>query len=387
MRILHVATLDRTVNSFLLSHIKALEAAGHEVEVACRIGDLGDVLASKGVRVHHISFERSPISLRHFSIFRQLRQLIKNGEYQVVHAHMPMVGLIARLAAYFEGVPIIVYTAHGFYFHEDGGRLSNFAYWVVERSLARVSTAIITINADDFRCASTWTERTGFPLVFQTMGVGIAVSDFNRAKQSVGGREIIDIRESIGIHENDCVIGTIGACTPRKRHADLLRAASLVLPNAPDTKILVIGDGKLLKSEMQLAEDLGIAKQCIFLGYRLDVVELLQCIDIYVQTSAMEGLPVSVMEAMASGIPVIGSNVRGTRDLVVPNVTGFLFDLGDTNQLAMYLYQLIQSKSVRQSMGKSAQQSAKTYDKQVITDHLIEIYSQLEKRLKIEVHQ
>jgi glycosyltransferase EpsD len=379
MRVLQVATIDRSVDAFLVPHIRALESVGHSVEAACRIGDSGNRLHSKGIVVHNIGFERNPFDIGNIAAYRQMCELIRANRYDIVHAHMPTAGGIARLAAAAVGVPVILYTAHGFYFYEGGNPLLNYVYYFIERNLARLTTAIITINSDDYQAALKWTGAGKRPYVYRMPCVGIDLAKFDRAALFQSDDEWRQYRAGLGIAPNDLVVGTVGACTARKRHSDLIRAIALVQPDVPDLKVLIVGDGALLEKEKSLASRLKCS--CIFTGRRLDVPRLLACIDVYVQTSAMEGLPVSVVEAMASGLPVIASNVRGNRDLVLDGETGFLFPVSDVQQLAARLKCLLPYSDLCIEMGRKAIARVGDYDQEGVCQQLLEIYAEVASRV------
>ncbi|RME84885.1 MAG: glycosyltransferase family 1 protein [Caldilineae bacterium] len=383
-RVLHVATNDRSLTTFLMPHLLRLRAAGYAVEVACRLGDTADRLAAADIPAHHIPFERSPLALANLGAYRRLLGVIRQGGYQIVHGHMPVAGALARLAARRAGVPCILYTAHGFYFHAHGPRLQNALYYLSERLLARTTTGIITINDEDFRAAQRWSRRQGPPYIYRTPGMGIDTGAYGRDVHLPTREAWAACRGELGLTADDVVVGTVGACTPRKRHGDLLRAAAVLAPACPQLKVLIVGDGVLLEREKALAGELDLEGRCIFTGFRRDAPTLLSCMDIYVQTSLMEGLPVSVLEAMASSLPVVASRVRGNRDLVEAGVNGYLYPPRDWQELAHLLERLLGDEELRARMGEAGRSKALAYDVSQTTAATLRVYADVLARIGLQ---
>lgn len=187
----------------------------------------------------------------------------------------------------------------------------------------------------------------------------------------------LDLRSKLNFCENDFLVVYIAEFIPRKNHAFLLNAIPALKERIPDLKVLLPGKGTLLKDMKKLAVDLEIDDVVKFFGYRKDIADLCQASDIYVSVSFQEGLPVSVIEAEASGLPIVASDIRGHRDCVKDGENGFLFSLGDNEKMCGEIFALYKSSELRERFSKNSVEIAKKYSLKSIRLKMAEIYDEV----------
>lgn len=319
MKVLYVTTVSSTINAFLVPHIEQLVADGHQVDVACATNQpLNPRLAELGCQFWPISFDRNTLSTQHVQAYRQIRRLMLDQQYDVVHTHTPIASFIVRLAG--RQLPHrVVYTAHGFHFHQSASRKNWLLFYPLERLAARWTDLLITINEEDHQNAQKLPLR-GYAEYTHGIGfkenVGNISAHFNRQQ----------FRQKYGISPNDQVLVYAAELSDRKQQTRLLS----VLPQLADNvKLLLLGDGPLRQKYETLAQQLGVGDRVIFAGYQSTIAPFLAIADIAVSSSKQEGLPVNIMEALATDLPVIATDIRGHRDLISPGVNGFLFETDD----------------------------------------------------------
>lgn len=372
-RVLFTATGVRGfITRFLLPYLKWFKGQGWEVWVAAK-NDFPDGWCDIPYcdRFIPIAFARNPFSRDNKSAYRQLCSLFSSERFDIVHTHTPVGSVLTRLAARDarrKGTKII-YTAHGFHFF-DGAPLSNWLLWyLVERTMSRFCDCLVTINQEDRERAM----RFAYCRVEYVPGVGI---DLSRFRPSVGldNRRII-VRRDFGLLDDDFVLFVVGEMIPRKNQKVIVDALSLLPENV---KLFICGDGPLQGDLAREAASLGVSQRVRFLGYRDDVNMVMLAGDALVHPSFQEGLPVAVMEAMASGLPVIASAIRGiVPDLIEPGVNGLAVEHPDAKAIADMVCSLQQNSSFAASLAAQAYEDVQRFD----VDRLLERYGELYESL------
>ncbi|MBD5407071.1 MAG: glycosyltransferase family 4 protein [Treponema sp.] len=189
-----------------------------------------------------------------------------------------------------------------------------------------------------------------------------------------------ELRKKYGYDEKDFILIYIAEFIPRKNHEFLLRSIDELRKKIPELKILLVGRGVLLKKMKHLTVDLEIDDIVKFLGYRKDIADLCRASDIYVSVSLQEGLPVSVIEAMACGLPIVASDIRGHRDNVVDGENGFLFALGDSKRMCDGVFDIYNSMELHERFSRNSVEFAKKYDLKSIRLKMAKIYDEVESR-------
>lgn len=306
-----VTTVSGFVPQFEMNNVKILQEMGYEVHYAANYdmpsyGKDNHRLDGTGIIRHQIDFVRSPYSVQNLRVYRQLKTLVQQETFDLVHCHTPMGGVMARLTAHGAGVKNVIYTAHGFHFFK-GAPLKNWlVYYPVERWLSRWTDQQICINQEDYRRAKTFHAKQ----VDYVPGVGVDLKKI----QILSEQERLDKKNELGIALQKQVLLSVGELIHRKNHESVIRAIAKL--NDPSLLYVICGHGILEESLKKLVSELGLTSQVWFAGYRTDVMELYQIADLYVFPSYQEGLPMALLEAMSCGSPVVCSKIRGSSDLM-----------------------------------------------------------------------
>lgn len=385
-----VTRVSGFVPQFEMNNVKILQEMGYEVHYAANFnvivyGNDNHRLDNTGIVCHSIPFPRSPFSKEVKKSFQALTNLLLEESFDLVHCHMPLSGVVARRAVkkaehiLNRKIPVM-YTAHGFHFYE-GAPLRNWCYYPVERHLARMTDRLIVINKEDYKRASKFPVRGSVEYI---PGVGMNLPFFEKVEKGE------DIRQKYDIPEDYKIVISVGELTKRKNHELMLRAMAEV----QDLPIIYIicGSGPLEEYLLELAKSLGIEKRVRFTGYVENVRQVLAQSDCFVFPSFQEGLPVAVMEAMAMGLPVIASRIRGITDLVEHTKGGYLvqgFDPVDYSVKIRRIFTEKEGKSAvprdvrRAQMGAWNQEKVKEFALPVVDRQMRRIYQEVEKEYAI----
>lgn len=317
MKILYVTTIGGTM-VFFKEFIKRLIAAGHTVDIATNEtgSPVADCYREWGCRVFSISTSRSPLSMGNIKAVGQLKRLVMTEKYDLVHCHTPIAAFCTRLACRKARKKLgtkVFYTAHGFHFYKGAPKKNWLIFYTAEKLVARYTDVLITINHEDYALAQ---KKLRAKSVAYVPGVGIDLSVFGKAEVNVAEK-----RTSLGVPEGATLLLSVGELNENKNHSTVVRA----LKSMENVHYVIAGDGHLEQALVELATAEGVADRVRLLGYRTDVAELYVAADAFVFPSYREGLSVSLMEAMATGLPVMCSAIRGNVDLI-DEQGGALFD-------------------------------------------------------------
>jgi glycosyltransferase involved in cell wall biosynthesis len=326
MRLLHVATIPSTLEAFFMPFAVHFRKRGWSVDAAAAGITQTSKCAEAFNSCHDIPFSRSPFRNNIPSLSRTIRSLVRDQNYDIVHVHTPNAAFIVRLALRDTRKPKVVYTAHGFHF--DKQRPFTIVYWWLEKIAAPWTDKLITVNQEDFQMAKAGLGLDSSRLILIPSAIGIDLDAFKRENFSPAISPTI--RKSLNIPNEAIVFLKIAEFIPRKRHSDAIKAfATAGLANA---YLLLAGSGPLEESMKTLARQLGIADHVKFLGFRHDVPNLIVASDVVMLVSEREGLPRSIMEAMALETPVIGTKAKGTSELI--GNSGITVPVGNVQSIA-----------------------------------------------------
>jgi glycosyltransferase involved in cell wall biosynthesis len=279
------------------------------------------------------------------ALYRLLR-LIRTEKPDVIHTHTAKAGTLGRIAAILSGVKYKAHTFHGHVLRGYFGNVKTKVFILIERILAKYTDKIIVISPlqYDELCHQI---KIAPPNKFAIIPLGFDLSEFLNAESYQG-----QLRKELNISDNILLLGIVGRLTAIKNHKLFLNVAKKVSDIIPDVKFLIIGDGELALDLKELANDLQIQDNVIFLGWRHDMTVIYADLDLVVLTSLNEGTPVTLIEAMASGKAVVSTSVGGVPDIVIDGQTGILVPSGDEENLAEAIIGLLKDADKRKIFGE-----------------------------------
>ncbi|NHO53922.1 glycosyltransferase [Acetobacter estunensis] len=343
MKILEVTNVDFSLRHFLLPLMRELRASGHEVVGVCADGPLLADVRAEGFRVEVAPMARSFSPLAQFRAFISLVRLIRRERPDIVHAHMPISGLLARFAARLCGVPQIAYTCHGFLFNQPGSWARRTLALVLEWLAGHITNIYLTVSQEEAADA----RRLHINPRAQAIGNGRDPEQF-RPDDAARRR----IRTAMYVPDERVVIVAVSRLVRHKGYPELLAA----IEHVPDAELWIVGDrlssdhGATLEPVFERGRE-QLGSRLHFLGYCTDVPAVLAAADIFTLPSHFEGLPMSIIEAMLTGLPVVATDIRGPREQVVAEKTGLLVPPGTILPLARALERLVQDTDLRHRMG------------------------------------
>lgn len=368
-KILFCATVDYHFKAFHLPILEWFKGLGWEVHVAAK----GDLELPFVDRRFHLSIQRSPFHPDNIKAYQELKAIVSEQQYEIIHCHTPMGGVLTRLAAQASrktGTKV-VYTAHGFHFCKGAPLLNWLLYYPIEKRLSSVTDCLIAINDEDYNLAI----ARGFHSnrIAHVHGVGVNTMNY----KPVSADEQRRLRQELNYRSDDFLLFYAAEFNKNKNHRLLIQAIALLKGHVPGVRLLLAGEGPLLEACREQAVQLGVASKVHFLGYRQDIDRLLPMCDAAVSSSNREGLPVNIMEAMACGLPVVATKNRGHSELIIDGENGFLIHPDDATQFANRLKELWESAELRKRMGKQSRQFMQMYSLTQVKQELSEIYMSL----------
>ncbi len=380
-----VTTVSGFVPQFEMNNVFLLQEMGYEVHYASNFhnphyGSDNHRLDGTGIICHQIDFVRSPFHVAaNLKAYRQLYRLLEEQKFQFIHCHTPMGGVLGRLAAeqnrrrQHSGCRV-AYTAHGFHFFRGAPLMNWFFYYPVERWLAHFTDRLITINREDYQRAKRFhlrEEKGRRGRVEKVNGVGIDVAYYQKLAVD---REAV--RKQIGVKKGQLLFLSIGELNHNKNHKVMIEALA---GSKRDICYVICGEGKAKKDLEKLIKKYRLEKNVQLLGYRKDIPELLKASDLFVLPSFREGLSLSLQEAMACGMPVIASDIRGNRELIDRGKGGWLLHPKDKKGLVKVIQEVEKNNLAR--MGNYNCRKIEEYDKKIMIGEMKEIYGSIDKEI------
>lgn len=352
-KVLIVASVISFIEWFNKENVEFLQnELGCEVHIACNFDYMEDTdvqrtkkyiekVSSEGIVLHNIHFTRNPVSKENIKAYKQLKKIINSTGFDLIHCHTPAVSVLTRLAAKEarKRGTVVMYTCHGFHFHNTSSKKNWIVYYPVEKYLSRFCDYIVTINKEDFQRAKTFHAEN----VRYIPSVGVDINKIMNMKVDKAAK-----KESIGVPADKVLIFSAGELTERKNHEVIIRALAKI--NNPNVYYAIAGKGPLKDYLSDLADKLGLADNVILLGFRTDVFELYHAADISAFPSKIEGLGLAGVEAMAAGIPLVSSNVHGILDYVIDGKTGYAVSPNDVDGFAKAIKKLVDDSDLRERM-------------------------------------
>lgn len=331
-KMLMLASVASMIDQFNMPNIQLLLEMGFEVHVACnfekgstcteeKIAELKNKLTEMNVKYFQVDFNRNVLKISDdLRAYNQVLKLARHYQYKFIHCHSPIGGVVGRLAGHKTHTKVI-YTAHGFHFYKGAPIQNWLLYYPIEKFLSRYTDILITINKEDYKRAI---NKFFASRVEYVPGIGVDLKKFRDVRVNKNDKRI-----ELGLKEKDKVLLSVGELNKNKNHEVVIKAIKKI--DRPEIKYLLVGQGKLRDNLKKLVKELGLEKQVLFLGFRLDVAELYKIADIFVFPSKREGLSVALIEALASGLPCVVSAIRGNVDLIKDDTC--IFRTGNIDEL------------------------------------------------------
>lgn len=363
-RALVYASVASMIQQFNMENIRLLLSMGYEVDVVSnmetgntitpeKVAAMKAELEKMGVHVIHMPIPRSPLAVgAMLKSFRMTRKMMRERNYALAHCHSPVGGLICRLANRLSGCyqkTRMIYTAHGFHFYKGAPRKNWLIYYPIEKLCSRWTDTLITINREDYALAE---EKMHANRTVYVPGIGVNTRKF-KVEKGIAEEK----RKELGVGENDTVMFSVGELSDRKNHEVVIRALAQI--NDRKIKYFIAGLGSKKEYLTELIQQFELEENVFLLGYRSDIAELMNAADMYAFPSFQEGLPVALMEAMACGLPVVCSKIRGNTDLIDEN-GGFFFDPGNEVACRTAIESILNADAVK--MGSYNREKIQSFD-------------------------
>lgn len=375
------ASVASMIYKFNMDNIEILENLGYQVDVACNFGKenpisqkeidrFKSILRDKNIKVYETDCPRNIFALgKMIKTYRQLKKIIDDGEYELIHTQSPIGGVVCRLAAKkarSKGTKII-YTAHGFHFYDGAPIINWIIFYPIERICSRFNDILITINKEDYQRAKTFHSKK----VEYIPGVGVDVSRFKSCTVTKQEK-----RKELGIADNALVLLSVGELSSRKNHQVIIQALGRI--DNSNIIYVIAGKGEDYDNYIKLASELGISKQLMLLGDRTDVDELCVAADVFVHPSVREGLGIAPLEGMAAGLPLVSSYVNGIKDYTQDGVTGACINNPlDVNAFVTAIVKM-QDKTFREKCGRNNIAIVNKFSLEASKDKMKLIYQEIE---------
>jgi glycosyltransferase involved in cell wall biosynthesis len=343
--------------------------SGREAPSEGSMHDLAARWAVRSIAVPGLGRRLSPVDDARSLVF--LTRFFRRFRPHIVHTHTAKAGAIGRLAARLTGVPVVVHTYHGHVFHGYFSRPMTSLFLAVERSLARSTSRLLTVSESVKRELERY--RIGRPGQVAVLPLGLDLDRFLTCEARGG-----ELRRELGLGDRSPLVGVVARLVPIKRHQDFIAASALVAVRIPDAMFLIIGDGERRAELEALVRRQGLAERVKFLGWRQDLDRIYADLDAVVLTSANEGSPVSLIEAMAAACPVVATRVGGVPDLVEHGVSGLLGRAGDPAATAEAIATLLADPERRRALGQAGRKRVRdAYGIDRLVSDMDRLYSDL----------
>lgn len=369
--LLIITTIPDTLTSFLLPFAQQFRAQGWRVDaMACGISGCTESLQAFD-RIWEIEWSRNPLDPRNLLVApRRIQEVMQQGEYHIVHVHTPVAAFVTRYALKNwkqQPKPQVIYTAHGFHFHSGGKTLKNAVFTALEKLAGCWTDYLVVINREDEQAAK-HQQLVPSERIRYMPGIGVDLQYYS--PDTTPHVEVKRVHQELGLTPQTPLLLSVAEFIPRKRPQDVLRAFARLA--RPEACLAFAGDGPLMQEMKHLASELGVQNQVHFLGYRKDIPTLMRASVATVLASEQEGLPRSVMESLCLETPVIGTDIRGIRDLLAEGC-GFLIQVGDVEALACAIAHILDHPQEARMMGKRGRECMSTYDLR----HIIKLHETL----------
>ncbi len=343
-RLLYTASTTRHIKHFHMPYIEMLKKRGITVDILAG----GSESDFPGHTFFDIPFYKKIVSPKNIGIVHKIRRILKKNRYDVIILNTALTAALVRLAlpGRLKKTTRVVNICHGYFFGQNVSPMKNRMYLSIEKLLAKKTDDIVVMNSEDLAYAKKF--KLCEKEVFFVHGMGYDPEKYHSGVKTLNNTPATEL---VYVAEH----------SDRKNHKELLTAMAKAVKQGANLNLSLAGDGKLMEENRKLAGELGLAGRVKFLGYLDYIVPVYANCDYAVSTSRIEGLPFNIMEALACGIPCVVSDVKGNRDLVKNEATGYIYAPGDVHRLAQILAALNKNTRTYIHMQSEAAKSALPY--------------------------
>lgn len=370
MKVLLTATVQSHICQFHKPLVEVLHEHGYVVHVAAK-----DNLAEKNGlkldfvdKVYNVPFARSPKSKDNLRAYKELKKIICEEHYDVIHCNTPMGGIITRLAARKarRSGAKVYYTAHGFHFYKGAPKINWLVFYPIEKFFSRMTDKLITITKEDYQLAS----EKFHCKVERIHGVGVDKKRYHPVSEEMQK----NIRREFGLSEHQKIILCVGELLPNKNQQMAIRAMKEIVKEYPDAQLLLAGNGAEKGNLEDLIRIMDLNNNVKILGYVTNLQEYQKIADVAISCSKREGLPLNIVEAMLSGTPVVASKNRGHKELICDGENGFLLEQNDSHMMAKKVIRVLKDMRLKSRISLNAQKYAESYTDIFVKKELERIY-------------
>lgn len=358
---------------FNTANIKAIDKLGYELHLLANFengpGPEGKNEAfaksciEQGYFVHNFPFSRGG-ALKNIAYVSELKKFLRKEKFDIVHAHTETGGLLLRLASSAKGPSRFIYTAHGMSFWKGCPLKNRLIYKTIEWWICGGMDKNLGMNQEEIDVLRKWNSKTAA----YVHGIGLNLERFQKT-----GRPREEVRAEFGLKADDKFIVSVGELDDNKNHITVIKALAML--EHKNFKYVVCGVGPNKEMLEKYAQERGLGEKVILAGYRSDIPDILNAADIFLFPSFHEGMPVAALEAMACGLPLICSKIRGNVDIVKDGENGFLFEPEDFMTLALLLEKLFCNPKQALLFGEKNKEIVKDYSLDSLIKELIKIYT------------
>ena len=316
------------------------------------------------------SLRREINPLKDIAALFGLYRLLKREKPDIVHTHSSKAGILGRLAAWLADVPAVIHTVHGFGFNSRQSPLKRKLFILLEKFCARFSDALIFVSFSNMETA-------------RALGIGLRgrhhlIRSGIQLRYYPAQCDVSAKRAEFGISPEELVVLSVGNTKPQKNPAGFIAIARSVTKEVKNARFIFVGGGRELEYFRSQAESLGLKEKCIFAGWRTDIAQLLRASDLFLLASLWEGLPRSLVEALASGLPSVCYRTDGVADLITDGVNGFGVNPGDEAALAAAAQRVLDDPALRAKLAAGARATGlASFDIDLMVKQQQELYSEL----------
>ncbi|NKZ28134.1 glycosyltransferase family 4 protein [Vagococcus lutrae] len=369
-KVLFVATVAKGhIDVFHLPYLKMFKAMGWQTDVVAKNNyeNQENCILPNCDNYYDVPFERKPFKIKNLESYFILKKIIKKNKYDIIHCHTPVGGVLARIAARHEHNTKVIYTAHGFHFFKGASLKNWILFYPVEKLLSRKTDILVTMNSEDYSIAK---KKFKMKKLYNVPGVGIELEKFNTIKDQ---QIINELRTKNDVNINDFVLIYVAELSDRKNQEQLILVAKKLIQKIPNLKVLIVGEGEKHRELLKIVTDSNLSQYVKLLGYRKDISDLMSISNIVVSTSKQEGLPVNIIEGLASGKPIVATNVRGNKDLVTQEVNGYLSPVNDIESMANNIFKINGNSTLEKMLCENSLKEAEKYG----IDNVLKIFKDI----------